>query len=234
MADIYYADDEKELRDIVAVFLQNDGHTVTTFADGDALLAAFHARPCDLVLLDVMMPGTDGIGVLTALRQISTVPVILLTARDGDSDLYAGLALGSDDYITKPFKPMILTARVQALLRRVQFEQAAAPPLDAGNLVCGNLRYASKQRQFRVDGKDVPLTPTEARLLHFMMQHFDEAISRERLLKDVWDFSSEVESRVCDETNRRLRRKLNEAGADVALQTVWGYGFKLTQREGTP
>lgn len=122
MATIYYADDEQEIREIVSAFLRNDGHEVVTFENGDLLLAAFQKSPCDLVLLDIMMPGTDGIGVLTALRSISTVPVILLTAKDTDSDYYTGLSLGSDDYITKPFKPMILSAKVHALLRRVQYE----------------------------------------------------------------------------------------------------------------
>lgn len=233
MADIYYADDEQSLRDIVAAFLENDGHTVTTFATGDALLAAFRARPCDLVLLDIMMPGTDGIGILTALRQTSTVPVILLTAKDSDSDYYSGLSLGSDDYITKPFSPIILTAKVQALLRRVQFEQArrATAPRDCR---CGNLHYDAKRHCVTAGGQALPLTPTELRFLTFMMAHFEEAVSRETVLDAVWDMDSALESRVCDETNRRLRKKLSDGGADVYVQTVWGYGFRLTRKDGQP
>lgn len=228
MALIYYADDEQSLRDIVAAFLESDGHTVTTFATGDALLDAFQAHPCDLVLLDIMMPGSDGIAILQALRKISTVPIILLTAKDSESDHFSGLALGSDDYITKPFKPMLLVAKVQALLRRVQFAKATPPEED---LVCGNVRYASRQRAFFVDDAALSLTPTELRFLHFMMQHFDEAVSRERLLSAVWNMPESIESRVADETNRRLRRKLSDAGANVAVQTVWGYGFKLCEVE---
>lgn len=97
MANIYFADDEKDIREIVAAFLISDGHRVTAFETGDALLDAFQQKPCELVLLDIMMPGTDGIGILTALRKISRVPVILLTAKDSDSDFYSGLSLGSDD-----------------------------------------------------------------------------------------------------------------------------------------
>lgn len=232
MAVIYYADDEQALRDIVAAFLESEGHEVRTFATGDALLAAFRAQACELVLLDIMMPGSDGLAVLRALRAISTVPVILLTAKDGDGDYYSGLALGSDDYITKPFKPLLLAAKVNALLRRVRFEQDAQATPETADLCCGNLRYAHRERVFRADGRALSLTPTEMRFLHYMMAHFEEAVSRERLLADVWEMPAELESRVADETNRRLRRKLAEAGADVCVQTVWGYGFKLSRREG--
>ena len=169
---------------------------------------------------------------LRALRAISTVPVILLTAKDGDGDYYSGLALGSDDYITKPFKPLLLAAKVNALLRRVRFEQDAQATPETADLCCGNLRYAHRERVFRADGRALSLTPTEMRFLHYMMAHFEEAVSRERLLADVWEMPAELESRVADETNRRLRRKLAEAGADVCVQTVWGYGFKLSRREG--
>lgn len=233
MATIYYAEDEQDMRDIVAAFLQSDGHQVTAFANGDLLLAAFRQKPCDLVILDIMMPGTDGIGILTALRTISTVPVILLTARDSDSDYYSGLALGSDDYITKPFKPMLLAAKVQALLRRVQFEKQALPNADS-DLCCGNLRYDSKDHACSVNGRALALTPTELRFLRYLMSRFDEAISKATLLDTVWNMSSDLESRVADETNRRLRKKLSDAGADVYVQTIWGYGLKLTWKDARP
>lgn len=234
MAAIYYADDEQEIREIVSAFLRNDGHEVTAFENGDLLLAAFREKPCDLVLLDIMMPGTDGIGVLTALRAISTVPVILLTAKDTDSDYYNGLSLGSDDYIAKPFKPMILSAKVHALLRRVQYENQGGMEPGTADLHCGNLHYDSRKREFSVSGAPLHLTPTEIKFLTYMMQHFDESVSKNRLLDVVWDIDTEIESRVADETNRRLRKKMTAAGADVYVQTVWGYGFKLTKKgEGT-
>lgn len=230
MAAIYYADDEREIREIVTAFLQNDGYEVTAFENGDLLLAAFRQKPCDLVLLDIMMPGTDGIGILTALRSISTVPVILLTARDTDSDYYNGLSLGSDDYITKPFKPMILSAKIHALLRRVQYESKTEAAADTGDLCCGNLRYDSRKHEFFVSGTPLRLTPTEMRFLEYMMGRFEESVSKADLLDGVWGFDTEIESRAVDETNRRLRKKLTAGGADVYVQTVWGYGFKLTRK----
>lgn len=232
MATIYYADDEQEIREIVSAFLRNDGHEVTTFENGDLLLAAFRQKPCDLVLLDIMMPGTDGIGVLTALRAISTVPVILLTAKDTDSDYYNGLSLGSDDYITKPFKPMILSAKVHALLRRVQYGNKAKAEQDTTDLRCGNLCYNGGKREFSVAGTPLRLTPTEMKFLAYMMGRFEENVSKADLMDAVWDMDTEIESRAADETNRRLRKKLTTAGADVYVQTVWGYGFKLTKKGG--
>lgn len=232
MATIYYADDEQEIREIVTAFLRNDGHEVAAFENGDLLLAAFREKPCDLVLLDIMMPGTDGIGVLTALRAISTVPVILLTAKDTDSDYYNGLSLGSDDYITKPFKPMILSAKVHALLRRVQYGSQPKAGQDTADLCCGNLHFDSRKREFSVAGMPLRLTPTEMKFLAYMMKHFEGNISKIDLMDAVWDMDTEIESRAADETNRRLRKKLTAAGADVYVQTVWGYGFKLTKKDG--
>ena len=125
MAAIYYADDEENIREVVGSFLANEGHEVRTFENGDLLFEAFEKQECDLVILDIMMPGTDGIGILQKIRKISNVPVILLTAKDTDMDYYNGLALGSDDYLTKPFKPLILSAKINALLRRSRYENTA-------------------------------------------------------------------------------------------------------------
>ena len=233
MANIYLADDEKEIRDILSAFLKSDGHNVSAFETGDQLLACFKQSPCDLILLDIMMPGTDGIAILTALREISKVPVILVTAKDTDNDCYSGLALGSDDYIIKPFKPMLLSAKIKALLRRVEFESQAQAviSLPDDELVCGNLSYSHKRHELFVNHQAVNLTPTETRFLTYMMQRFGEAVSRNDLLEAVWGMNFEIETRVADETNRRIRKKLTNAGANVYVQTVWGYGFKMTRKE---
>ncbi len=229
METIYYADDEKEIREVVSSFLKNEGHEVTAFENGDLLFSAFQERSCDLVILDIMMPGTDGIGILQKLRGFSKVPVILLTAKDTDADYYNGLALGSDDYLTKPFKPILLSAKINALLRRIRFENEDKPSGKKTDLACGNVRYSYTKHELTVDGKLLFLTPTELKFLIFMMEHFEEAVSKDVVLDTIWDINCEIESRVADETNRRLRRKMTAAGADVYVQTVWGYGFKLTK-----
>lgn len=229
MAVIYYADDEQEIREVVASFLQNEGHEVISFENGDLLFAEFQKKECDLVILDIMMPGTDGIGILQKLRGISKVPVILLTAKDTDADYYNGLALGSDDYLTKPFKPILLSAKINALLRRIRFENEDKPSDKKTDIICGNVCYSYVKHELAVNDKPLSLTPTELKFLIFMMERFEEAVSKELVLDTIWDINSGVESRVADETNRRLRRKMAVAGADVYVQTVWGYGFKLTK-----
>ena len=155
----------------------------------------------------------------------------MLTAKDTDSDYYRGLSLGSDDYITKPFKPMILSAKIKALLRRIEYEKQAIPEQSSQNLECGNLRYSGKKHVFQVGQEILSLTPTEMRFLEYMMEHFEEAVSKNEILDEIWNMNYDVETRVADETNRRLRKKLTAAGADVYVQTVWGYGFKLTIKD---
>ena len=231
MAKILYADDEEEIRNVVGSFLRNEGHEVLTFETGDLLFEAFPDSGCDLVILDIMMPGTDGIGILQKIRGISNVPVILLTARDTDIDFYNALALGGDDYLTKPFKPIVLGAKINALLRRVRIEtKTAVSAAPAEDIVCGNVTYTPSKHEICVKGNPVPLTPTEMKYLVYMMQHFEEAVQKETLLDRIWGISCEIESRTVDETNRRLRKKLTASGADIYLQTVWGYGFKLTAK----
>lgn len=227
MAIIYSADDELEIRNIITMFLESAGHEVYSFETGDALLAAFQEKACDLVLLDVMMPGTDGFMITNHIRKTSSVPIILLTAKDSDSDYIAGLSLGSDDYMTKPFKPSLLVAKVNALLRRISLDQKQ----EQNNQSFGNLSYDAKQHQILCQQQPVKLTGTEMKFLIFMLNHPNEAISKEEVLDEVWGIDAALETRVADETNRRLRKKLDVAGADVYIQTIWGYGFKLTKKD---
>ena len=231
MARIFFADDEDEIRNIVSAFLVNEGHDVQAFETGDKLYEEFLKSGCDLVILDIMMPGTDGIGILRKIRQSSNVPVIMLTAKDTDVDYYNGLSMGSDDYIAKPFKPIILSAKINALLRRVRLDSKEKPREEKEELACGNVVYKASRHEALVNGRPLQLTPTELKYLIFMMEHFEEAVKKDVVLDEIWGMSSELESRVADETNRRLRKKMTGAGADVYVQTVWGYGFKLTKNE---
>jgi len=129
---IYVADDEPNIRDLITTFLENEGYVVTAFATGDALLEQFALVPCDLAILDVMMPGSNGFTVCKALRAVSTVPIVMLTARDTDLDYVTGLSIGSDDYFTKPFSTLELVMRVKALLRRVEYDRSGSPDPAAG------------------------------------------------------------------------------------------------------
>ncbi|MCR5781937.1 MAG: response regulator transcription factor [Clostridia bacterium] len=224
---VYVADDDDNIRGIVKTFLSSDGYEVEDFPTGDLLLERFAERPCDLAILDVMMPGKDGFAVCTELREKSTVPIIMLTARDSDNDYAMGLGLGSDDYITKPFSAMALMLRVRALFRRVEFESRKYAPDDAQERKIGNLTLDEDKRRILNGGQPLALTPTEYEVLKYLMEHADQAVSREELLNTVWGFETAVETRATDDTVRRLRQKLDGSGVNIAA--VWGYGFRLEE-----
>jgi len=226
---MYIADDEKNIREVVKLFMESEGYHVTAFENGDDLLAAFIRQPCDLVILDIVMPGSSGFTVCTELRKISTVPIIMLTARDSDIDYATGINLGSDDYFTKPFSAMSLVMRVKAIFRRIEYEKAS-PDKHAVN----NLGYLDitlhVQNKLALIGKDaIDLTPNEYNLLQYLVENQDRAVSRDELLNRVWGYDSEVETRAADDTVRRLRKKI--APSKVVIDTVWGFGFRLKERE---
>jgi two-component system response regulator ResD len=228
---IYLADDEKSIRELLHSFLASDGYTVRSFESGDALLEAFRQEPAELVILDIMMPGTDGLTVCRELRAVSDIPIILLTAKDSELDYVMGISQGSDDYLTKPFRPTILLMKVKALLRRVEMDRGKTAAED--ELHYGDIRYSATENAIFYGAAPVSLTQTELRLLSYMMKQPEKAYSREELLSAVWGFDSEVETRVTDETLRRIRKKLLQAGSTVSVSTIWGFGYKLKGAERT-
>ncbi|MEA4898759.1 MAG: response regulator transcription factor [Christensenellaceae bacterium] len=227
---IYAADDDPNIRGLLLRFLESEGYRVTIFENGDLLYDAFEKEAPDLILLDVMMPGTDGMTICARIRRVSKVPIIILTAKDSDADQVVGISMGSDDYLTKPFRPTLLMLRVKAILRRVEMERAGRDETPA----CGDLTYLPEQREIRAGGKPVALTMTEFSLLAYMMKKPGCAVSREELLDAVWGFKEDVETRVTDETVRRVRKKLQLAGSKAQLSTIWGFGYKLTTGGGRP
>ncbi|MGI6365207.1 MAG: response regulator transcription factor [Bacillota bacterium] len=224
---IYLADDEENIREVVKAFLESEGYEVTAFEDGDALLEAFRVAPADLVILDVMMPGSSGFEICRELRKISTVPIIMLTARDSDLDYATGINLGSDDYFTKPFSAMALVLRVKAIFRRIDYE-AGRSAQDV--LTFADLVIDQRTKTVTAQGKPLDLTPNEFNLLAYLVEHQERAVSREELLNKVWGFDSPVETRAADDTVRRLRKKIQDT--DTVVETVWGFGFRLKRRDG--
>ena len=224
---IYIADDDENIRQVIRTFLISDGYQVEDFPTGDLLLERFLKQDCDLVILDVMMPGSDGFTICTEIRKISTVPVIMLTARDSDNDYAMGLGLGSDDYITKPFSAMSLLMRIRAIFRRIDFESQkhAAQEIASETVTVGQLTLDEGRRLISQGTAALALTPTEYGLLRYLMLHAGQAVSREELLNEIWGFETAVETRATDDTVRRLRRKLE--GCNVSIESVWGFGFRL-------
>ncbi len=199
--------------------LERDGFAVSTAHDGASGLAAFRAQPPDLVILDVMLPGVDGVSVCRTIREKSVVPIVMLTARTDPVDVVLGLEAGADDYVTKPFEPSILAARLRAVLRRVA-RHDASPVLRVGEV-----EIDRQGMEVRVGTELVSLTPTEYRLLLELAEHSGAVLSRERLLEEVWGYVWAGDTRLVDMHVRRLRAKIGPE----TIETVRGAGYKLVK-----
>ena len=223
---IYLADDEANIRDLMQSFLQSDGFTVQSFADGDALLAAFLKHPADMVILDIMMPGIDGLTLCSQLRLKSNIPIVIVSARDSELDRITGITLGSDDYLTKPFSPIELVARVKAIFRRMALDRGT---LADELLNAGNLSIQTQARTITCQGRIFDATPTEFALLSYLIQKKNQAISRDELLRNVWQFDFDVDTRATDDVIKRLRKKLAVVECAIQIESVWGFGFRLNE-----
>ena len=226
---IYIADDEKNICNIIKSFLVKEGFEAETFYDGQSVIDAFNAKPADMVIVDIMMPAADGYSVCLALRQKSTVPIIIVSAKDSDPDKIAGLTLGGDDYLTKPFSPMELVARVKSLFRRIELDKNNA--ISGSEVHVSDVTIDSRTKQATANGRDLNLTGMEFSLLFYLAGSRNRPVSRGELLDRVWGFDHEVETRATDDTIKRLRKKLADANSSLKIETVWGYGFKLLDGE---
>ncbi|WP_280418836.1 response regulator transcription factor [Nocardia carnea] len=219
---ILVVDDELTIAESVAARLRAEGFTVELAHDGPAAVAAARIFEPDLVVLDIMLPGFDGLEVCRRIQAERPVPVLMLTARTDETDQLIGLGVGADDYLTKPFSLRVLTARVHALLRRV--ERAAGQ--NAAITVVGDLRIDADQRRVWRGGVEAQLTPLEFDLLARLAQRPRAVLARERLLEEVWDWADAAGTRAVDSHIKALRRKL---GADL-IRTVHGVGYALESR----
>ena len=224
MSTILIADDEARIRRLVSDFLKRDGHTILEAADGKTALELIENRrpTLDLAILDVMMPGMDGFEVLREVREQETgdnhLPVMLLTARAEDADQVRGLEGGADDYVTKPFSPIVLAARVRTLLKR---EGRAASPIET----IGYLSVNELRREVLVEGQPVELTPKEYELLIYYKKNRSIALSRESILNAVWGYDYFGDLRTVDTHVKKLRAKLGDCGS--MIETVRGYGYRF-------
>ena len=222
MAGILVVDDDRTVREVVASYLRAGGHEVVDVGDGEGALAAMRARRADLVVLDLMLPGIDGLEVCRRLREEGDVPVIMLTALGSETDRIMGLALGADDYVTKPFSPRELVLRVDSVLRRAgQHADPHDVVLTDGDLVVDTARHEATRA-----GERLPLTAREFDLLRFLVANAGVAWSRDDLLRDVWGWSFGDQSTVTVHV-RRLREKVEpDPTHPTRLLTVWGVGYR--------
>lgn len=225
---IYVADDEKNIRELIKSFLINAGFEVQIFENGDLLYECFKEKPSDMVILDVTMPGVDGITLCSDLRNISNVPIVIVSARDSELDRIMGFTAGSDDYLVKPFSPTELIVRIHAIFRRMSFSPDA---VQESIITFGDLSIDEKKRQLFYKGIALEVSPTEYEFLRYMVKNKDRAVSREELLKHVWQYEYEVDTRATDDVVKRLRKKLSQT--NIMIEAVWGFGFILKTQEAT-
>lgn len=225
---ILTADDDPQLLRLVSRNLQLDGYDVLTAADGQQALELIEARSPDLVLLDVMMPILDGFAVCQRVREFSSVPIIILTARGNDQDKIRGLDLGADDYLTKPFSVDEFLARVRAVLRRAQLSAVDTAQALRSRVTIGELTVDYAQHQVTMSGREVELTPIEYRLLAYLTQNAGRIVTQDLLLEHVWGAEYIGESHLLQVNINRLRRKLEvDAAHPRYIQTKTGIGYLL-------
>jgi DNA-binding response OmpR family regulator len=220
---VLVVDDEPIVRDVVVRYLQRDGFDTLVAGDGDTARALIEQTPPELVVLDVMLPGTDGLALCKWIRARGDLPVILLTARGEEADRIVGLELGADDYVTKPFSPRELAVRVQTVLRR-----AGPFAATAERLVFDGLAIDSGSREVELDGSPLRLTAKEFDLLFFLASNPRRVFSRDQLMGRVWGYEAAVDTGTVTVHVRRLRSKIErDPSAPQHLETVWGVGYRF-------
>ncbi|CUH95350.1 hypothetical protein P22_1420 [Propionispora sp. 2/2-37] len=226
---VLIVDDEEQIRELLSLYFKQAEFTVAEAADGAAALLALQEVQPDIVILDIMMPVLDGIEVCRQIRKVSTVPIIMLTARTQDDDRILGLEIGADDYVAKPFNPREMVARVKAVLRRTAAPQQYAPN---DSLAFPDLTINMAEHSVTVSGQPVALANKELEVLWQLASHAGKVLSREQLLKLVWDYSYTGDTRTVDTHVKRLRKKLG-AGTDTPwdIKTIWGIGYKFEVRK---
>lgn len=229
---ILVVEDEPSIAEVVGLYLQRAGYQVRTAADGKIAMTALESKIPDLVILDLMLPEIDGLSLTRWLRERSDVPIIMLTARREEIDRIAGLEMGADDYVVKPFSPQELVSRVRAVMRRIKrassLQGEGAPASTERTLTYGEFVIDAPSRTVTISGKDIPLTAKEFDMLYLLAQHPKQVYTREQLLDRVWGGAEYIDPGTVTVHIRRVREKIESNPSDpTRLLTVWGVGYKF-------
>jgi len=222
---ILVADDDAHIRDVISFALEKAGMQVTLAEDGRQALERFHGQAADLIVLDINMPEFDGLEVCRVIRKSSDVPILFLSSRDDEIDRILGLEIGGDDYVTKPFSPRELVARINVILKRVQ--AMPKPALAESGLRHGKLCLQPEQHLASWDGQAISLTATEFAMLQLFMRQPNRVFSRDSIMHSAYNNHVYVSDRTIDSHIRHIRQKLADAGCEAAIETVLGGGYKL-------
>ena len=220
MANILIVEDEKKMQEIIVEYMQRGGHICFTADDGIDALVVLKSNPMDLMILDIMMPNLDGFSVCKIAREMSNLPIIMLTAKGSEDDKLKGYDLGADDYMTKPFSPKVLLAKANALLRRSSL-------LPADTINAGKISLVPASHKVFVNGKEIVLTHKGYELLYFFMVNPEQIFSREQLRNRIWGYDFEGTTRTVDTHIKTLRQKLGDEGKHIVTLIRSGYKFEV-------
>lgn len=225
MKHIFIVDDEKNIRDLIKKFLVSEGYEVTLFKDGLNLVDKIKSIKPDLIVLDVMMPGIDGLELCKEIRKISLVPIIFVSAKDEEIDKILGLELGADDYLAKPFSPRELVVRIKNILKRTQIQNKD----DVKVINIKDVNIYIDRRSIRKGDFEIKFTTKEYDLIEFLVNNKNMPFTRDQLLERIWGYDFIGDERAIDDLVKKIRKKLNEAGSTLDIITVWGYGYKVDE-----
>lgn len=228
MANILIVEDEKNMQDIICEYMRRGGHTCFTADDGVDALMLMKNNPVDLMVLDIMMPHLDGFSVCKTAREMSSLPIIMLTARSDEEDKLKGYEYGADDYMTKPFSPKILLAKANALLRRTSAASTDSESDTHRKMICaGKITISTTAHKVFLDDTEITLTHKEYELLHFFLSNPGQVFSREQLLNRIWGYDFEGNTRTVDTHIKTLRQKLGSEGKSIVTLIRSGYKFEV-------
>lgn len=226
MKHIFVVDDDNGIRMMIKKYLEKEGYRVTDFSDATLVYLEINRLSPDLVILDIMMPSFDGIELCKKIRKDYDLPIIFVSARGEEIDRIIGLEVGGDDYLAKPFSPRELLARIKNIFRRL--DKANVKNGQDNELVTiKNTMLSTSMRLLTVNGCEINLTVKEYDILKLMMENPNKAFSRDQLLEKIWGYEFSGEGRVVDDVIKRLRKKLSQAGSEIEVLTVWGFGYKV-------
>ena len=223
MKHIFVIDDEKNIRDILQKYMENEGYKVTLFSDGEHVYQEMLRLKPDLLVIDIMLPHMDGLELCKEIRKSSEIPIIFVSARDGEFDRILGLELGGDDYLTKPFSPRELMVRIKNIFKRMEKTTVSKPQM----LTIRDITIDFERRYIEKDGLEIKLTAKEYDLFIFLARNKGKPFTREELLEFIWGYEYTGDGRLIDDLVKRVRKKLEQHESSVELSTIWGYGYRV-------
>ncbi len=222
---IYIVDDEQNIRDLIKSYLLKEGYEAEIFSDGLDVFTKFQKEPCDMLVIDIMMPNMDGYTLCKNIRRISDVPIIIVSAKDEEIDRILGLELGSDDYLSKPFSVRELVVRMKNIFRRIDKQGAK----QENKIYCVDIEIFPNERRVVKDNCEIEMTSKEYELLYYLVTNKNRVFTRNQLIQGIWGYDHIGDTRAIDNLVKRIRKKLLEIGSKVEIVTVWGYGYKICE-----